>query len=405
MSSAPGRITAAHVWTAALLATAIKLMLATQTLGTNDVVFFRHYGTQIGERGLIALYQSLPLFNHTPMIGLFNAWLAGVAGGDPRLFALMLRLPGIAADLLAVGALLRLRARTGTPPAWALLLFAASPVSVMVSGFHGNFDSVLAALLTLAAVASMEERWVASAGWFALACNVKVAPLLVAPVFFLWWLRRGKGWHFTALSAGLTLLGWAWPLVACPGAFLGNVLGYSGFWGFWGVTYWLFQSGLPAFHIVDFHHLPPAEATVTQALKFAIIAATLVIAWRTRHAETIFRPLAAVWLVFMVFAPGVVGQYFVWPAAFLLVAAPRAYALVTAACSVFLFIFYTALCHGLPWDFGVGDHTTNPVWMPWSNLAWAGFITALIWQGPRLFSTGDADSLPTGEESRREPMA
>ena len=384
-----GNITAAHIWTAALLAMLAKLLLAAQTLGTNDVVFFRLYGMKIAEHGLVALYQSTPLFNHTPMTGLFSALLAGISGGDPRLFALLLRLPGIVADLVAVGALLRLRVRTGTPPGWALLLFALSPVSIMVTGFHGNMDPVLTALLTLAAVACVEERLAVSAGWLALACNVKVAPLLVTPVFFAWWLQRGRGWRFASIAGGLTLLGWAWPLIACPRAFLGNVLGYSGFWGFWGFTFWLYQSGLAAFHVVDFHHLPAAEAIVTQVLKFGIIAATLTIAWRTRRAETIFRPLAAVWLVFMVFAPGVVGQYLVWPAPFLLVAAPRAYALTTAACSAFLFIFYTALCKGLPWDFGVGDHTTNPVWMPWSNLAWGAFVGALFCWGARLAAAGN----------------
>lgn len=383
-----GTMTPAHIWIAATLAALVKLILAAQTLGTNDVAFFRLYGTQIAEHGLIPLYQSVPLFNHTPLIGLFSALLARWTEGDPRLFALLLRLPGIAADLVAIGALLRLRSRTGTPPAWALMVFALSPVSIMVTGFHGNFDAVFTALLTLAAVASVEERLVPSACWFALACNVKVAPLLLAPIFFAWWLQRRRGWHFAAVAGTLTLLGWAWPLIACPHAFLKNVLGYSGFWGFWGISFWLYQSGVPAFHVVDFHHLPLAETLVTQGLKFSIIAATLFIGWRTRGAETIFRPLAAVWLVFMVFAPGVVGQYLVWPAPFLLVACARSYALTAAACSIFLFIFYTALCRGFPWDFGVGDHVTNPVWMPWSNLAWGAFVIALVWKGARLIAPG-----------------
>ena len=47
--------------------------------------------------------------------------------------------------------LIRLRGKLGGPPWWAIALFALSPVAFMVSGFHGNVDSVLAFLLLVAA--------------------------------------------------------------------------------------------------------------------------------------------------------------------------------------------------------------------------------------------------------------
>ena len=42
--------------------------------------------------------------------------------------------------------LLRWRSKLGNaPPWWTLILFAASPVSLMISGFHGNVDPVMVA--------------------------------------------------------------------------------------------------------------------------------------------------------------------------------------------------------------------------------------------------------------------
>ena len=69
-----------------------------------------------------------------------------------------LRLPGIIADFLAVFVLVRLRSKIGGPPWWAITLYALSPVAFMVSGFHGNVDSLLAFLLLTAVWLAAEEK-------------------------------------------------------------------------------------------------------------------------------------------------------------------------------------------------------------------------------------------------------
>src|SRR5439155_27219893 len=98
--------------------------------------------------GLDYMYRAGPAFNHPPVTGEFfglvyhiAAWITPpVAHAVPHSFPLLLRLPSIIADALALLILLRLYQKTGNPTVWSLALFAVSPVYFMVSGFHGNVD-------------------------------------------------------------------------------------------------------------------------------------------------------------------------------------------------------------------------------------------------------------------------
>src|SRR5213595_3489585 len=96
---------------AAGLALIAKLLIAWNTIGTNDVISFYHFGKSLTERGLQATYVSDVAFNHPPLIAAFIrsiyqsdhvVWLHenGIA------FPFLLRLPGIVADFVVVLVLL-----------------------------------------------------------------------------------------------------------------------------------------------------------------------------------------------------------------------------------------------------------------------------------------------------------
>lgn len=369
------------IQTAALLALAAKLICAALTLGTNDADAFYNFGRFIWERGLLPQYGSNPEFNHTPATGGYVALIYGLGQGFG--FNFFLRLPGILADFAVVRALLRWRESSGQLPTWALMLLALSPVSFMVSGFHGNVDSVLVWLLVLAALECGAGRAAWCGLWFGLACNVKIIPLLVAPVFFFHWLARGGARRFFLVAALTIFAGWAYPLCTMPETFLRNVLGYNSNWGAWGITYWLSQTRAAVFVPTGFSGLTAVQLAIMSALKIIIVAAALGIAWRsrTRAPEHVFATLALVWAVFFVFAPGVGAQYLVWFAPFLLIRAPGWYAVTTAASSIFLFVFYDTICGGLPWYHGASTRELLPEWAGWSNLPWltlAVFLAVVI---------------------------
>ena len=101
-------------------------------------------------------------------------------------FPFLLRLPKIIADLVVVFVLLRISKMSTerSVPAWALVLFALSPVSLMVAGFHGNTDPVMVMFLVIAAYMCLCRRPILCGIFFALACEVKIVPLLLSPVLF-----------------------------------------------------------------------------------------------------------------------------------------------------------------------------------------------------------------------------
>jgi uncharacterized membrane protein len=238
-----------------------------------------------------------------------------------------------------------------------------------------------------------------------LACNVKVAPLLLGPVFFLWWWERRAWRPFMLSAAAVTLTGWAPALIGAPREFLGNVLGYQGYWGIWGVSWCLKQTGAEVFQKVGFEQLTSAQMLVMAVCKWGIIAGVIVISWLRRKADALgfFTTLAWVWALFFVCAAGVAPQYFVWLAPFLLVATPRWSAAVTAAASVFLFVFYNVTANVRtdrvqivggdpwtppwvkPWDLARSDNPHIALWGPWQMLPWIVLIGCLAWLTMRVW--------------------
>ena len=381
------------------IATLVKALWVMNSVGTCDVMLFRVFGKALQEHSLAQLYAGSSIFNHTPLTGWLVKELYAATVHDGMAFAAGLRFACILADVGMVLGLLHLRKLTGQPPWWALGLFAVSPVSIMVSGFHGNIDPIMVMLLFFAAVAVVRDRPVLCGVMFAAACNIKIVPILVAPVFILFWM--GRGWRQAArfmASAGVLMLGGAaYGLIVCPGPFVRNVFGYGSYWGTWGVTYWLTQTRIADFGLVSFTGLSAAQNRVILALKVISVAGVLILAWRRRKLGGLefFTTLAAAFTWLFVFMPGAGPQYMVWYAPFVLLAAPRWWVALMAGSAVYMARFYhtTAGCH-FPWTLALPKGPEVVYWGPWTNLAWGVFVAALCWKGREWFLV-----------EKREPVA
>ncbi|MEO6788566.1 MAG: glycosyltransferase 87 family protein [Chthoniobacteraceae bacterium] len=371
----------------ALLAmTLLKILWALNSAGSVDVILFYNFGHGVQQYGLTQMYGMDEKFNHTPLTAGFAWLLYHIAGNDKLEFAFLLRLASIIADIAVVAALLRWRAKLGNlPPWWALIVFAASPVSLMVSGFHGNVDPVMVALLFLATVAAACERPVLCGVLFGLAANVKIVPIIVSPVFFFFWLGRtnpGPGLlRFMLASGSVMLAGWALPLVVCPRDYLHNVFGYGSTWGVWGLPYLLRMTGWEAVQKIDFKGLTTTQNMLAAGLKFTAIGGISAIGWLRRKVAPaeLAATVGMAWLVFFIFAPGVGVQYMVWAAPFLLLLSAPGYAVITAASTVFLFSFYHTTSSGRwPWFFAVPRGPETPIWSAWGVFAWLSFLCVFI---------------------------
>ena len=371
----------------ALIGLTLKLVIAFNTFGSSDVVIFYDFGKALTKHDLGWLYQHSIYFNHPPLTAYYLRAIYQLGHqpffrGDGLTFPFLLRLPGIIADLITVIALCWMTGqdRQFRLPTWALALFALSPVSIMVTGFHGNTDPVMVMFLVLASLFCLRGKSVWCGLFLALSCQIKIIPLLLLPIFFFFWLSRRRAVSFSLSFVLASLVLWAEPLLKFPALFFKNVLSYGSFWGIWGITYCLRATNLGMFRMETFFFdISPVESFVVTVLKFIIIAAVLMIAWRRRNLgeRALFDSVAYAWIVFFVFAPGVSAQYLVWLAPFVLVLSPVFYGWLAASSSLFLFFFYNVNAGGFPW-YGVISDGRHGDWAPWSLWPWTTLILGLI---------------------------
>jgi len=367
------------VLSAALVAAAFKIYCAATTFGSCDVTIHAHFGQIIDAAGLDYMYRADRHFNHPPLTGeffgllyQFSSYISPPAlGGVPRSFPFLLRFPSILADFLAVLILLRLREKTGGPPVWSLVLFALSPVAFMVSGFHGNVDPIMVCVLLIAAYFCVEEHILLSGIFLALACSIKVIPLFLTPVFFFFWLHRGRkpALQFTIAFVVSCLAGWSGALVDSPTYFLKNVLGYSSYAGGWGITYW-------CVFLFDALHMDVSPKSLDRlhpllvALKALIVVLVIALGWlrRKQSGPGFVATIGLAWTCFVIFAPGFIPYYLIWMAPFVLLYSATWYAVLTAASSIYLFAYYNIMSHGMPWN--ASDPSVPPAWNDWGVIPW-----------------------------------
>jgi GPI transamidase subunit PIG-U len=385
------------IFVAALVAFVAKVLIALNCFGSNDVAAFYIFARSLHDHGLEWTYRNgvpwgsnLPVFNHPPLTAYYLELIEVLSRKEffrahGVTFPFLLRLPGIVADLVVVWTLLRISDTIVALrlPIWALALFALSPVSLMVSGFHGNTDPVMVMFLVVAAYMALRGRPVLSGIFFALSCQIKIVPLLFLPILFFFWLNQRAGLRFVIPWLVLTVAMWGQPLVMFPALFAKNVLAYGSYWGCWGITYWLRLTHHSQFNVIGFVSLPPVASVVAAFLKGSIAASVLAIGWRRRYLNRagMICSIAYAWLFFFALSPGFCAYYLLWLAPFVLLLSPSLYGWLTAASSGFLFIFYNTLAGGFPWHIAIGkfsDPARFNLIAPWSLWAWAAIICGLI---------------------------
>ena len=225
----------------------------------------------------------------------------------------------MAADVLTCFALWWAARRSGGPSRgrWAAALYALSPIAILISGHHGQFDalptlfSVLAAGLMLGAA---PRPWAAGL-LLGLSIALKPSPALLVPVFMRSPGLRWPGRFAIGALAGVLVLAVTGPfLLVDAGSVYRNVIGYPGLndQGLGGLlrSLWLYRAHnvhLPGTFGVDL-------AGTTRWTALALVGFAILVLWRHRLP----RVAAAVYLAFLSVFGGVSTQYLVWPLAWLL---------------------------------------------------------------------------------------
>jgi len=293
----------------------LRLAVALVSRGSNDIISWEDFGDDIAKHGLIWMYQNVPWWNHPPLMGYLAEGLRALALAAGWPFAPTFKLVPIAGDMLSallvfwiwLGKSGDYRAARG-----ALVIFTLSLDAVLVSGYHGNTDPLVAALLLAACFAVDRGRHFTGGVVLAAAVNVKLIPLLVVPLL----IARLKPREIARFVAGgaLGVLPFL-PVVWLAGeSFVKNAIAYRSNFENWGIPLSiraLASIGRDA-HAGALERIAEVSRTVyIRVGPILIVLAVLALAAyaRSRRWSSVYERVALGLALFLILTPGFGVQY------------------------------------------------------------------------------------------------
>jgi hypothetical protein len=373
-----------------------ELLLAWYTAGTYDITIFRSFADTVERVGPVDIYSldeaGLMVYNHPPLVGWWLEAVGRVAAlGVP--FGFMIRLPSVLAHAASAYLVYDMVRRRTTPRRALVAGFgvALSPLLVIIAGFHGNNDPVVAVLLLASVWLLVDRRHPGWAGFaYSLAVSVKITPLVVLPILLVaaWALGRDpsstksdtspdrsappKAGPFLNITVRRFALGglpvavvlWGPPLVLATNGYLRHVMAYngSGFPRVWGPYQLLTSIGAPDLLL---------ELYARPGTYLVALACALVPAWLIRYTPERLPAATALALSgFVLLSPAWATQYLAWIAAavFLLELWPAL--LFTVGAGIVYLILY--------WQWRGDVRPLEPYQIPILFVAWLVLVPVVV---------------------------
>jgi hypothetical protein len=364
----------------ALLALGLKLALIFTTFGTEDIRTWTTFAAGVKARGPVGVYgiDFTPihhgLYNHPPLIGYYLQLINALASiGVP--LKVTLRLVSSVADVISALLLFEiLRRRQSLKVATiGAAAMAASPLLVLVSGYHGNTDPLFVMFVLLGGFLIVDRNATVGGGIaLGLAIGVKIVPIVVLPALAVYLLCRQRSQFVRAFLAFLvtTAVIWGPAAVAQFGPVRHHVLGYVGIsarpWGLVQVA-------------DDMHWAPISTFLVGPGRVLALAISALlpaVLVWR--RPERAMEGVALSLVMFLALSPAFGVQYLAWAVA-------AAYLLDIVFATVYsvlgglvLFQIYDSWNNGWPWThIALGQIFTGPQ-LALAALLWAALLVVAV---------------------------
>ncbi len=364
-----------YIILAAAIAFAVKLLLALKTYGTNDVYTYERFGLWSRYFG-VDLYGIAPDLNHPPSMLHVLSFLLWVADRTHLPFRFCLRLPGILADVGSLWLVCRIAgARIAEKSVFiAVLIIAIAPTHILISGFHGNTDPIMIFFVMLAVwLAGYRKNSAAGGIAYGMAFCIKIAPVILVPVFFLSLNDTRKRLAFFGTAAAVVVIAWSPYVFEQPGLVMQHVFGYKSSYGLWGFSWMLreFANTWPASQWLN-----NVFSRFGSPLVVVAILALSVAMNRMDKKPSLYTQVGMVFLLFFTATSGFAVQYLAWltPWVAELGALPVAFFMLTS--SVFLMVVYNYWSLGMPWYLAIA--------YPWSShqyfqvLCWLSVVVMTI---------------------------
>jgi Glycosyltransferase family 87 len=361
---------------AALIALAVagisaRLWIWWTTKGTADVNRWLEFGRAVSTSGLAETYATDERFNHPPLMGLYASWVWEATGDNLNDFARGIKLLGLLGEGIVLAALARF---AGLP---AFVAYATAPAAILVSAWHGNTDTLMAAFVIVAAIAFDRDRFFTAGLSFGAALNVKLLPLVLLPLLLIGAPDRRALWRICAALA-LAAVPYIPLLVTSAGDLYDNMIAYNSIPNDWGLNAFFNQAVQQPELEGTFTPIRDAFLDYGRYLVLAGVIA-LALASRARLHFSMVEQFALGGSLFLLLTPGFGVQYTILVvAALILVDLPYGIAWAWLA-GGFMAILYSAVPLT---DFSI-KHESNEhflvLWALVGVLAWA-LLALFVWQ-------------------------
>lgn len=323
-------------------------------------------------------YLSPRLYPYPPLwvwVEAGSEWLSRATGAS---FAVLVKLPVLMADL-GIVALLARWARDERVAQRAAWLFALHPVSVLVTSFHGQFDSVMLFFVLLSLRFQQSNRSDLSALSLSAAIATKSFPVLLVPLFVLsLGAARAVRFVFLAIVPVLALL---LPYaLSDSGALARELLGYGGIadfgWiGAWRALRWLATGALWRSEAAQW----PASIAAAKGLFLLLYVAGLWAIATRRLRWPLPQSTLAVLLAFLTFYGAISAQYLLWPVPLGALMPGAWFGIYSAAATVALAGFYLFLAPGVLTAAASGPLGPHAAGVAWACGAGAVLVAGAAW--------------------------
>lgn len=362
---------------AATLALIAKLALASSTAGTEDVRTWAGFALGVRQRGPVGVYgidffaRNGTLYNHPPLVGYFLELLNIMARvGVP--LQISLRTFASAADVISAVIVFEIvrRRRSSFSAMVAGVTVAASPILMLVSGYHGNTDPIVLMLLWLGCYLIIDRRMGALGGMaVALSISVKLVPIVAIPVLVTWLIRCGGPRHLRQVAIGFiaTMAAvWGPPILFEWSALRRDVFGYAGIpYRPWGLI-----------KLADAMDLSTVSTWLTGPGRYAVLLVSAlipaVLSWIRPRAtmECVGLSLGS----FLVLSPAFGVQYLAWVVTASVLLGRKSAIVYNLASGLFLLVVYIHWNGGLMWTSVAEGQAFSPAELNLALGVWAVLI-------------------------------